>query len=353
MAQQEKSGLNEATEISAHAAGAVRDAIKTGKAVSGATKGTAAAGPYGAAAAALWTHRKAVVAIIAGLLAIPVLFIMLLPSLIFGGLTQAGSEGNPDSPILNDNAAIVENINQISQAISDLLEEGQEDVRARIDADFAASGADQKEIINPYESSPAYNANRFIAMYCAAKDQDYASISLKDMEALIRKAKDALYTFTSTEEPRTTTVTDTTIDQNTGNVTATETEVTEIWKIYTNSAIVTLKEVVPVDIETIGLNIRKCRNAKKMRQEDLAQKANVSSNYISAVERGVKIPSVETLIDIMNALGVSADMIFCDVIDAGVTEKNNQLDAKVSQLSTKDRKTVYDVLDLLVRDLSK
>ena len=115
----------------------------------------------------------------------------------------------------------------------------------------------------------------------------------------------------------------------------------------------TLKEVVPVDIETIGLNIRKCRNAKKMRQEDLAQKANVSSNYISAVERGVKIPSVETLIDIMNALGVSADMIFCDVIDAGVTEKNNQLDAKVSQLSTKDRKTVYDVLDLLVRDLSK
>ena len=85
---------------------------------------------------------------------------------------EAGSEGNPDSPILNDNAAIVENINQISQAISDLLEEGQEDVRARIDADFASSGADQKEIINPYESSPAYNANRFIAMYCAAKDQD-------------------------------------------------------------------------------------------------------------------------------------------------------------------------------------
>lgn len=165
-------------------------------------------------------------------LAIPVLFIMLLPSLIFGGLTQTGSEGNPDSPILNDNTAIVENINQISQAISDLLEEGLEDVRTRIDADFGASSADQKEIVNPYESSPAYNANRFIAMYCAAKDQDYASISLKDMEALIRKAKDALYTFTSTEESRTTTVTETNTDPKTGKVTVTETEVTEIWKIY-------------------------------------------------------------------------------------------------------------------------
>ena len=233
MTQQERSGLNEAAEISAHAGGAVRGAIKTGKMVSGAAKGAAAAGPYGAAAAALWTHRKAVAAIIAGLLVLPVLFIMLLPSLIFGGLTKAGVEGSPDTPILNDNAAIVENINQISQAISDLLEEGQEDVRARIDADFAASGADQKEIINPYESSPAYNANRFIAMYCAAKDQDYASISLKDMETLIRKAKDALYTFTSTEESRTTTVTETNTDPKTGKVTVTETEVTEIWKIYT------------------------------------------------------------------------------------------------------------------------
>ena len=233
MTQQERSGLNEAAEISAHAAGAVRGAIKTGKAVSGAAKGAAAAGPYGAAAAALWTHRKAVAAIIAGLLVLPVLFIMLLPSLIFGGLTKAGVEGSPDTPILNDNAAIVENINQISQAISDLLEEGQEDVRARIDTDFTASGADQKEIINPYESSPAYNANRFIAMYCAAKNQDYASISLKDMEDVIRKAKDALYTFTSTEESRTTTVTETNTDPKTGKVTVTETEVTEIWKIYT------------------------------------------------------------------------------------------------------------------------
>lgn len=233
MTQQERNGLNEAAEISAHAAGAVRGAIKTGKAVSGAAKGTAAAGPYGAAAAALWTHRKAVAAIIAGLLVLPVLFIMLLPSLIFGGLTKAGVEESPDTPILNDNAAIVENINQISQAISDLLEKGQEDVRARIDTDFTASGADQKEIINPYESSPAYNANRFIAMYCAAKNQDYASISLKDMEDVIRKAKDALYTFTSTEESRTTTVTETNTDPKTGKVTVTETEVTEIWKIYT------------------------------------------------------------------------------------------------------------------------
>lgn len=55
----------------------------------------------------------------------------------------------------------------------------------------------------------------------------------------------------------------------------------------------------------------------------------------------------------MNALGVSADAIFCDVVDACVSEKNSQLDEKVSKLSVKDRKTVYDVLDLLIRDMTK
>ena len=98
MTQQERSGLNEAAEISAHAAGAVRGAIKTGKMVSGAAKGAAVAGPYGAAAATLWTHRKAVAAIIAGLLVLPVLFIMLLPSLIFGGLTRQALRGIPTPP---------------------------------------------------------------------------------------------------------------------------------------------------------------------------------------------------------------------------------------------------------------
>lgn len=207
MARQEQSSLHESAEVGMQV--------------------MAAAGPYGAAAAALWSHRRAVAAAIAGLLAIPVLFIVLLPSLIFGGLTEKG-----DIPMLNDNAAITENIDRISQSINTLLEEGLEDVRARIDADFAASGAAQREIVNPYESSPAYNTNRFIAMYCAAREQDYATISLADMVAVIRRAKNALYTFTATEETRTTTVTETSVDKKTGKVTITEREAAEVWNIY-------------------------------------------------------------------------------------------------------------------------
>ena len=49
-------------------------------------------------------------------------------------------------------------------------------------------------------------------------------------------------------------------------------------------------------LATIGKNIRKYRLMKKLRQEDLAEKAGLTTNYIGMVERGEKIPSLETFI---------------------------------------------------------
>jgi hypothetical protein len=236
MAEEETNGLSDVIHKSASAANAIRGAVKTGKAISGAAKGAAAGGIYGAATGFLWGNRKIAGKIIIASIALfmlPVLFILLLPSLIFGSLTNASSPSNPEVPILNDGSAIVENTNNISFAINRALGEGLDDVLARIDADFSSSGGDQKEIKNPYESTPVYNANRFVAQYCAAKNQDYASISLSDMENILRGAKSSLYSYTRTSENRTTTVTTTTIDPDTGaEIESTET-VTETWMIYT------------------------------------------------------------------------------------------------------------------------
>ena len=52
---------------------------------------------------------------------LPVLFVLMLPSLIFGGLTSSGSAGQP---ILNDNASIVQNTNDIAFAVNQILGEG-------------------------------------------------------------------------------------------------------------------------------------------------------------------------------------------------------------------------------------
>lgn len=104
-----------------------------------------------------------------------------------------------------------------------------------------------------------------------------------------------------------------------------------------------------MELESIGRNIRKYRLMKKLRQEDLAELANLTNNYIGAIERGEKLPSLETLIVIINALGVSADMVLVDVIDTGYEVKDSLLAEKLSKLSAEDRAKIYDVVDTMIR----
>ena len=104
-----------------------------------------------------------------------------------------------------------------------------------------------------------------------------------------------------------------------------------------------------MELESIGLNIRKYRLMKKLRQEDLAERADLSINYVGVLERGEKIPSLKTLIVIINSLGVSADMILADVINTGYTVKDSLLAEKLDKLSAEDRAKIYDVIDTMLK----
>ena len=67
------------------------------------------------------------------------------------------------------------------------------------------------------------------------------------------------------------------------------------------------------------------------------------------IERGEKIPSLETTIDIMNALRVSADMVLYEELVTGYTIKNSLLEEKMATLSERDRERVYDVVETMVQ----
>ena len=94
MDEEKKTGLADAVETGASAAHTIKGAIKAGKAISSAAKGAAAGGPYGAVAGAVWAGRKhigKIIAVIIILLLLPVLFVLMLPGLIFGGLVSAAA----------------------------------------------------------------------------------------------------------------------------------------------------------------------------------------------------------------------------------------------------------------------
>lgn len=102
-------------------------------------------------------------------------------------------------------------------------------------------------------------------------------------------------------------------------------------------------------LDTIGKDIRKFREIKKLRQEDLAEKTDLTTNYIGMIERGEKIPSLETFINILNSLGVSADMVLSDVLDNGYTVKDSLLNEKLEKLVPEDRNRIYEVIDTMMK----
>ena len=103
--------------------------------------------------------------------------------------------------------------------------------------------------------------------------------------------------------------------------------------------------------ESIGRNIRKYRTEHKLKQDELAEKAGLSSNYIGMVERGEKIPSLESFINILNSLEISADMVLCDVLSSGYRTKNSLLLEQIAKLSKEDQQIVYAVIESLVENL--
>ena len=119
---------------------------------------------------------------------------------------------------------------------------------------------------------------------------------------------------------------------------------------YTISDDATLIGGGDVQYNSIGKNIRRFRTEKKMRQEDLAERAGLSTNYIGMVERGEKIPSLESFIGIVNALGVSADMILADILDTGYEIKHSLLNDKLKSLSKHDRERIYAVIDTMIQN---
>lgn len=62
-----------------------------------------------------------------------------------------------------------------------------------------------------------------------------------------------------------------------------------------------------IDYKDIGARVRFYRSQNNLSQEDLAEVSKLSRVHISCIERGERIPSLEAIINIANALNISLD----------------------------------------------
>lgn len=105
-----------------------------------------------------------------------------------------------------------------------------------------------------------------------------------------------------------------------------------------------------MDYTTIGKNLRTYRKQRNLTQEQLAERAGLSPNYIGILERGEKLPSLETLLTLLNQLNVSADMVLCDVLNTGYAIKGSQLSEQLAGCDKKVQDLVLAVVATLLRN---
>ncbi|MCM1188517.1 MAG: C40 family peptidase [bacterium] len=194
MAEDNRNKEQSALSTAASAAGTAKSALKTGKAVAGAAKG-AAAGPYGMLAAGLWENRKIigkVLAASAALLMLPVLFLLMLPAMIFGNLGLDDATGDS----LNDNDAIMENIAETEASIEAILQEKHAALLEEIRREADALGPDCRYgITDDFSDRIIYESALIISQFCASQD-DYRELSLEKLERTLRDNADGIFTYT-------------------------------------------------------------------------------------------------------------------------------------------------------------
>ena len=108
-----------------------------------------------------------------------------------------------------------------------------------------------------------------------------------------------------------------------------------------------------VDYRDIGSCIRAVRLDQKMTQEQLAEAVGVGVTHISHIETGNSIPSLQVMIDIINALGCSADELLCIEVEQARPLLNSWLSDLVADCNTTEVKLITDTVVSLKNSLRR
>ena len=99
-----------------------------------------------------------------------------------------------------------------------------------------------------------------------------------------------------------------------------------------------------MDAKAVGQRIRAARERKHLTQEELAALVDISPTHVSVIERGTKIPRMDTFVAIANVLEVSADSLLVDRAASGVA---CELSDAIDTLPREEKQRVLNAVSAL------
>ena len=106
-----------------------------------------------------------------------------------------------------------------------------------------------------------------------------------------------------------------------------------------------------MDKAALGEKLRQARQMKGYTQHSLAEMADVGNVYLGEIERGLKMPSLNVFLKLIEALDVSADYVLRDELTSGQEYIYDEITQKLKNLTPGQRKTAVDILDAYLRNL--
>ena len=106
-----------------------------------------------------------------------------------------------------------------------------------------------------------------------------------------------------------------------------------------------------MDKVSLGNKIREARTMKGYTQQELSRIADIGEMYLSEIERGVKMPSMNVFIKLIIALDISADYVLRDEIPSGKEFVYDELTQRLDGLTPQQRKTAAAILDAYISNL--
>ena len=102
-----------------------------------------------------------------------------------------------------------------------------------------------------------------------------------------------------------------------------------------------------VDYQLLGRRIAQLRRQRNLTQEELAEAADVTNNYISHIENCRSIPSLETVMKLCDALGVTPDTLLLGASTQSPGYLEAEIGRKLAGCTARERRLVNGFLDLL------
>lgn len=98
------------------------------------------------------------------------------------------------------------------------------------------------------------------------------------------------------------------------------------------------------DLQRMGSRLKDVRKEKHLTQEQLAEMIDKTASYIGMLERGKRVCALETLMDLLEALEVTADYILCDSVSYGYRVHLEGYAEQIDKLPDKNKEKLIKII---------